>query len=122
MYRQLQPLNWPLSPDAANAVTHMFSAAAGVYVEEGSDRDALTAALSKEGYIPVYLDEKTVHADSRRMSAMLFRSNARLRFPMHASAGAAAPTAVFDVSVHWSLACRRPCRSEPRHLVVRDTY
>lgn len=33
---------------------------AGVYVEEGSDRDSLTAALSKEGYIPVYLDEKTV--------------------------------------------------------------
>ena len=32
----------------------------GVYVEEGPDRDALTAALSKENYIPVYLDANTV--------------------------------------------------------------
>jgi hypothetical protein len=38
----------------------------GVYVEEGPDRDSLTAALSKEGYIPVYLDEKTV--SSRQQS------------------------------------------------------
>ena len=33
---------------------------AGVYVEEGPERDALTAALGQEGYIPVYLDEKLV--------------------------------------------------------------
>lgn len=32
----------------------------GVYVEEGPDRDALTAALAKEHYIPVYIDPKTV--------------------------------------------------------------
>lgn len=32
----------------------------GVYVEEGPDRDALTAALAVENYIPVYLDAKTV--------------------------------------------------------------
>lgn len=31
---------------------------AGVYVEEGPDRDALTAALAKEYYVPVYLDPK----------------------------------------------------------------
>ncbi|BDA46931.1 probable alpha,alpha-trehalose-phosphate synthase [UDP-for [Coccomyxa sp. Obi] len=30
----------------------------GVYVEEGPDRDALTAALAKEYYVPVYLDPK----------------------------------------------------------------
>lgn len=52
-----------------------------MYVEEGSDRDALTAALSQEGYIPVYLDEKTVRAHSRRTSALLFR-DARPRFPV----------------------------------------
>ena len=33
---------------------------AGVYVEEGPERDALTAALAKECYVPVYLDPKTV--------------------------------------------------------------
>ncbi len=31
---------------------------AGVYVDEGPDRDALTAALAKEYYVPVYLDPK----------------------------------------------------------------
>jgi hypothetical protein len=39
---------------------HTPAGITGVYVEEGPDRDSLTAALSKEGYIPVYLDEKTV--------------------------------------------------------------
>lgn len=39
---------------------------AGVYVDEGPDRDALTAALSREHYVPVYLDPKT--ARSRRRS------------------------------------------------------
>jgi hypothetical protein len=34
----------------------------GVYVEPGPDRDALTDALAKESYIPVYLDPKTVSA------------------------------------------------------------
>ncbi|KAK9830458.1 hypothetical protein WJX72_011880 [[Myrmecia] bisecta] len=32
----------------------------GVYVDPGPDRDALSAALAKEGYLPVYLDPKTV--------------------------------------------------------------
>lgn len=32
----------------------------GVYVEEGPDRDALTKALMRENYIPVYLDPRTV--------------------------------------------------------------
>lgn len=32
----------------------------GVYVEEGPDRDALTAALARENYLPVYLDPRTV--------------------------------------------------------------
>lgn len=31
----------------------------GVYVEEGKEREELTAALSVEGYAPVYLDQKT---------------------------------------------------------------
>ena len=35
---------------------------AGVYVEEGPERDALTAALAKECYVPVFLDPKTVCA------------------------------------------------------------
>ena len=34
--------------------------AAGVYVPEGPERDALTAALAKECYVPVYLDPKIV--------------------------------------------------------------
>ena len=29
-------------------------------MEEGPERDALTAALAKECYVPVYLDPKTV--------------------------------------------------------------
>lgn len=33
---------------------------AGVYVDEGPDRDKLTRALAKENYIPVYLDQRTV--------------------------------------------------------------
>lgn len=33
---------------------------AGVYVDEGPDRDKLTAALAKENYIPVYLDHRTM--------------------------------------------------------------
>ena len=33
---------------------------AGVYVEEGPDRDALTKALAQENYLPVYLDPRTV--------------------------------------------------------------
>ena len=33
---------------------------AGVYVEEGPDRDALTEALARENYLPVYLDPRTV--------------------------------------------------------------
>lgn len=37
---------------------------AGVYVEPGPDRDALTEALAKESYIPVYLDPKTVRVSS----------------------------------------------------------
>lgn len=37
-----------------------FTPVAGVYVEEGPERDALTAALAKECYVPVYLDPKTV--------------------------------------------------------------
>ena len=37
---------------------------AGVYVEPGPDRDALTEALAKESYIPVYLDPKTVRVKS----------------------------------------------------------
>ena len=32
----------------------------GVYVEEGPDRDALTVALARENYLPVYLDPRTV--------------------------------------------------------------
>ncbi|KAL0043722.1 hypothetical protein WJX82_000124 [Trebouxia sp. C0006] len=32
----------------------------GVYVEEGPDRDALTEALARENYLPVYLDPRTV--------------------------------------------------------------
>ena len=32
----------------------------GVYVPEGPERDALTAALAKECYVPVYLDPKIV--------------------------------------------------------------
>lgn len=32
----------------------------GVYVEEGPDRDALTAALGREGYLPVYLEDNIV--------------------------------------------------------------
>jgi hypothetical protein len=31
-----------------------------VYVEEGPDRNALTAALARECYIPIYLDPKIV--------------------------------------------------------------
>jgi trehalose 6-phosphate synthase/phosphatase len=31
----------------------------GVYIEEGEERDELTAALEGEGYAPVYLDQKT---------------------------------------------------------------
>ena len=38
----------------------MYPDAVGVYVEEGPDRDALTAALAKENYLPVYLDPRTV--------------------------------------------------------------
>jgi len=36
--------------------------AAGVYVDEGPDRDALTEALGREHYVPVYLDPKTARA------------------------------------------------------------
>jgi len=37
----------------------------GVYVEEGPDRDALTEALARQNYLPVYLDPRTVlSADS----------------------------------------------------------
>lgn len=36
----------------------------GVAVEEGPDRDALTAALAKENYIPVYLDANTVRCQT----------------------------------------------------------
>jgi trehalose-6-phosphate synthase len=32
----------------------------GVYIEPSAERDALTVALGREGYIPVYLDQKTV--------------------------------------------------------------
>ena len=32
----------------------------GVYVDEGPDRDKLTAALARENYIPVYMDHRTV--------------------------------------------------------------
>ena len=32
-----------------------------MYVEEGPDRDALTEALARENYLPVYLDPRTVH-------------------------------------------------------------
>ena len=32
-------------------------------MEEGPERDALTAALAKECYVPVYLDPKTVRSD-----------------------------------------------------------
>ena len=32
----------------------------GVYVEEGPDRDNLTAKLDKQGFIPVWLDEDIV--------------------------------------------------------------
>ncbi|KAG7673541.1 hypothetical protein KSW81_006745 [Nannochloris sp. 'desiccata'] len=31
----------------------------GVYIEEGEERDELTAALEGEGYAPVYMDQKT---------------------------------------------------------------
>jgi trehalose 6-phosphate synthase/phosphatase len=31
----------------------------GVYIEDGPERDELTAALDREGYTPVYLDERT---------------------------------------------------------------
>eukprot|EP00887_Chlorella_sp_A99_P006844 scaffold2.g6844.t1 len=31
----------------------------GVYIEAGPERDELTAALHREGYVPVYLDQKT---------------------------------------------------------------
>lgn len=31
----------------------------GVYIEAGPERDELTAALEREGYAPVYLDQKT---------------------------------------------------------------
>ena len=31
----------------------------GVYIEAGQERDDLTAALQREGYAPVYLDQKT---------------------------------------------------------------
>lgn len=41
-----------------------FAAAAGVYVPEGPERDALTAALAKECYVPVYLDPKMVRTSS----------------------------------------------------------
>ena len=37
-----------------------YTLTAGVYVEEGPDRDALTAALARENYLPVYLDPRTV--------------------------------------------------------------
>ena len=40
-------------------VRHM-NRCSGVYVEEGPDRDALTEALMRENYIPVYLDPRTV--------------------------------------------------------------
>ena len=37
-----------------------FRHCSGVYVPEGPERDALTAALAKECYVPVYLDPKIV--------------------------------------------------------------
>lgn len=37
-----------------------YTMTTGVYVEEGPDRDALTAALARENYLPVYLDPRTV--------------------------------------------------------------
>ena len=40
----------------------------GVYVEEGPDRDALTAALAKENYVPVYLDANIVSAAFKRIT------------------------------------------------------
>ena len=40
--------------------TVIVTVAVGVYVEEGSDRDALTEALARENYLPVYLDPRTV--------------------------------------------------------------
>ena len=39
---------------------------AGVYVEEGPDRDALTEALARENYLPVYLDPRTVRPPALR--------------------------------------------------------
>ena len=35
-------------------------------MEEGPERDALTAALAKECYVPVYLDPKTVRTSPAR--------------------------------------------------------
>ena len=40
---------------------------AGVYVEEGPDRDALTEALARENYLPVYLDPRTVGNSTLRL-------------------------------------------------------
>lgn len=40
----------------------------GVYVEEGPDRDALTEALARENYLPVYLDPRTVCTHTRTLA------------------------------------------------------
>ena len=47
------------------AIQGFGAGGAGVYVDEGPDRDALTAALSREHYVPVYLDPKTVRSRHR---------------------------------------------------------
>ena len=56
----LQPAELPGKPaqDSSWLIKLFFWHSAGVYVEEGPDRDALTAALAKEYYVPVYLDPK----------------------------------------------------------------
>lgn len=54
---------------------------AGVYVEEGPDRDALTEALARENYLPVYLDPRTVGNPSLRLHYKPYLSHPPLRPP-----------------------------------------
>lgn len=60
--------NWQLQVSAGGLVSALMGIGnfstrwigwPGVYIEEGSERAELTAALENEGYTPVYLDERT---------------------------------------------------------------
>ena len=54
----------------------------------GPDRDSLTAALSKEGYIPVYLDEKTVSSRQQSLPHLSCCTH-----PAHSRLGISSPAA-----------------------------